>query len=814
MPSYLHPGVYIEEVQGTAPIQAAGTAVAAFLGVALMGPVDEPVKCTSFEEFKRRFGDFDPDRSELAYAVQGFFINGGTQCYVGRLAHYTDPDDPLTIVGATANTGTDIESDLGDASPAQVIGTALPTYDLEPGWTLNIDLNNGGVLIATFTATAGARTGVAGTFPTLFAGGETLTLAIDGGATQTIIFTAAASLAADVVAEINAQIVGAQAEVSGGEVRIRSDRRGTGSSVNIIGGTGRATIGLAIGSTSGAGNVSNIDAVTFAEVDTVVTAAITGLVVTQSSGGFIVLTSPTTGPASEIDIKVASSAGLLTAFGLTVGVTTGAASATQHALTVLAANPGEWGNDLSVTLVDNPLFASLGVGLDLYSAVVAASSTIELAHGDGLTAGMILRITDGVNTEHKIIQSIAKVVVGAAIKHVVTTTTAITNGYLVGATTVKSLEFDVQVYKLGALLEVWSQVSMLDTVDNYVETVINDDATGSLIIRVVDENALLGEGADTPQAGTYPLSGGTDESTGIVTADIVGSEAGHTGVHLFDDLDDISLLAIPGYYAAAMVQQVIDYVEARKDLFYVVGPQAGRTREQIETYRQITGGFNTSHAALYWPRITVTDPVGAGSNPQITVDPVGHILGIYARVDNLTPPDGGVWNTPAGFGDQGKIRGALALEAQVRDSDQDVLNPIGVNCLRKFNGQGIVVHGGRTLSNDPNWQYISVRRLFTFVEQSVAKSTRAYVFRNNDFRLWQKLTDLISKFLRGLWEQRAFPGATPAQSYFVKIDETTTTPADVLAGRLIGEIGIAPQRPAEFLIFRFSQYDGSTTVTE
>lgn len=812
MPTYRRPGVFIEEVAGTAPVQAAGTSVAAFLGVALMGPVDEPVKLTSPEEFTRRFGDYDPDRSELAYAVNGFFQNGGSECYVGRLAHYTDPDDPLTIVASTADTGTLIQSELGDASPAQVVGSASPPFDLEPGQTLEIDLNNAGALIATFSATAGARTGVAGTFPTLFVGGETLTLAIDGGVTQTIIFTVAAQAAVDVVAEINAQIFGAQAEVSGGEVRIRSDRRGTSSSVNIIGGTGRATLDLAIGSTSGTGNVADIDAVTFAEVETIVEAAITGIIVTQNGSGFVVLTSPTTGPASEIDIKVTSTS--LAGLGLVSAVTVGSASATQHVLTIRAANPGEWGNDLSVTLVDNPLFTSLGTGLDLYSAIIAAATTAELAHGDGLRVGMMLRITDGSNTEHKEILSIAKTVVGSVIKHVVTFTSAITNGYLVGATTVESLEFDVQVYKLGTLLEVWSQVSMLDTVDNYVETIINDSATGSLIIQAVDEAALLGEGADTPQAGDYLLSGGTDESTGIVTADIVGSVAGHTGVHLFDDLDDISLLAIPGYSSAALVQQIIDAVDARQDIFYIVGAAAGLTRDQVKTYRQVTGGFDAKNAALYWPRITITDPVGAGSNPQITVDPVGHILGLYARVDGLSAPDGGVWDTPAGTGDHGKLRGVLALETQVRDADADVLNPIGVNCLRKFNGQGIVVFGGRTLSNDIAWQYINVRRLFIFAEQSIAKSTKQFVFRNNDFRLWQKVTDLITAFLRGLWERGAFPGATPAESFFVKIDETTTTPADVLAGRLIGEIGLAPQRPAEFVIFRFSQLGGSTTVTE
>lgn len=811
MPTYLHPGVYIEEVQGTAPIRAVSTSIAAFLGIAEKGPVDEAIRVTSFEEFERRFGGYDT-RGELAYAVAGFFNNGGAQCYIGRLAHYTDPADPLTITGLAASTGTDIISELGGASSAVVTGTLAQTFNLNPGQHLDIDLDNAGTLVATFSATAGAALGVAGTFPTLFVGGETLTLEIDGdGVTQTVIFTVAAQTAADVASEINAQVYGAFADVSGGEVRITSDRRGTGSSVEIIGGTGRATIGLAIGVSSGTGNVSDIDAVTFAEVETIVEAAITGIAVTQSALGYIVLTSPTTGVASEIDIKVASTA--LTGLGFTSGVTIGSASATQHVLTIAAANPGEWGNDLTAVLTDNPLFTSLGAGSDLYAAVVALDTTIDLAHGDGLKAGMMLRITDGVNTEHVTVQSVAKTVIGAVIKHTITLTAAVTNGYLVAGTMVESLEFDVAVYEAGTLLETWIQVCMLDAADNYIETVINDQATGSLIITVTDENAPLGEGADKPAAGSFALSGGTDESTGLVNADIVGDEVG-TGVHLFDSLDDIALLAIPGYYAAALVQSIIAYAEARKDLFYVIGTQAGRTRDQVETYRKVTGGFDSKYAALYWPRIEISDPLGAGSDPRITVDPVGHILGIYARVDNLTPPNGGVWNTPAGLGDYGRIIGALKLETNPKDSDQDILNPIGVNCLRRFNGQGIVIFGGRTLSNDADWQYISVRRLFNYCEQSIARSTRQYVFRNNDAKLWQKLSLLISNFLRDLWSVGAMPGVSPAEAFYVKIDSTTTTPTDVLAGRLNGEIGIAAQRPAEFIVWKFAQFGGTTTVTE
>ena len=122
--------------------------------------------------------------------------------------------------------------------------------------------------------------------------------------------------------------------------------------------------------------------------------------------------------------------------------------------------------------------------------------------------------------------------------------------------------------------------------------------------------------------------------------------------------------------------------------------------------------------------------------------------------------------------------------------------------------------GARTLSSDPLWRYVNVRRLFIYIEQSIVESTKSDVFRNNDFRLWAKLTDKIETFLRGLWQDGAMPGRTEEESFFVKIDETTTTSADVIAGRLNGEIGIRPNRPAEFIVFQFSQYDGGSSVSE
>jgi len=734
-----------------------------------------------------------------------------------RLGHYTDPADIATLVAVAASTSTNIKSVGGGPSAAQMVGSGAPTYEFDAGDSLDVTLDGVGPVTVDFAAVAATITGAGFAIASLT--GDTFQLKVDGGETQTVTFTAGATTLALAIAEMNAQLSGVSVDDNGGQVRFTSDKEGSASIIELIvgggGGDPLGELGHAAGVTASAGpnDVADINAVTFAEFETVLENDIAGLLVTQDGSGNIVLTSGSTGASS--DITIASIAvPIAAATGLANGTETGSASATEHCLTIAGAHAGEWGNDYSAVIVHNAFFNSLGSGSDLSAAITATDTVISLVHGAGLQAGVVIRITDGSNTEYKEIQSIDKVVVGSAIRHDVTLTSAITNGYLVAATAVDSLEFDVQVYKLGTLIEVWSQLSMLDTADNYIETIINDEATGSLIIAATDEDAVIGEGADQPAEGTYALASGTDESTGLVVADIVGNAVARTGVHALDDIENVTLLATPSYYDAAMVQELLTYCELRQDMFYAIGPQAGLSRAAIFTYRQNTGGFNSKYGALYWPRIKVSDPLGAGSSPKLTIDPVGHVLGVYARVDNIAPPDGGVHSSPAGEGDFGKLRGALELELVPDENDQNVLNPVGVNCLRRFQGQGIVIFGARTLSADPDWKYISVRRLFNFIEKSILQSTRSKVFRNNDYRLWSTLTTDITDFLEDQWKNGAMPGNSAAEAFFVNIGAPLTTQADIDAGRLIGQIGIAPQKPAEFLIFRFSQFDGGTSLTE
>ena len=180
------------------------------------------------------------------------------------------------------------------------------------------------------------------------------------------------------------------------------------------------------------------------------------------------------------------------------------------------------------------------------------------------------------------------------------------------------------------------------------------------------------------------------------------------------------------------------------------------------------------------------------------VPPGGAVLGVYARTD----VERGVFKAPANE----TVRGAVKLRIDINDQAQEVLNPRGVNAIRSFPGRGIRVWGARTLSANGLWKYVSVRRLFIFLERSIYEGTQWVVFEPNDDRLWARVTDTLRLFLRNQWRNGALFGRTEKEAFFITCDRTTMTQDDILNGRLICEIGIAPVRPAEFVVFRIFQH--------
>jgi phage tail sheath protein FI len=188
------------------------------------------------------------------------------------------------------------------------------------------------------------------------------------------------------------------------------------------------------------------------------------------------------------------------------------------------------------------------------------------------------------------------------------------------------------------------------------------------------------------------------------------------------------------------------------------------------------------------------------------IPPGGHVAGIYARAD----VERGVHKAPANE----VVRGATGLQFQITKGDQDLLNPRGVNCIRDFPGRGIMVWGARTVSSDPLWKYVNVRRLMIFIEESVDQGTQWVVFEPNDHLLWDRVRQSITDFLTRIWRDGALMGATPEQAFFVKCDASTMSDDDVLNGRLICLIGVAPVRPAEFVIFRITQSRSGSVISE
>jgi hypothetical protein len=211
---------------------------------------------------------------------------------------------------------------------------------------------------------------------------------------------------------------------------------------------------------------------------------------------------------------------------------------------------------------------------------------------------------------------------------------------------------------------------------------------------------------------------------------------------------------------------------------------------------------DSKYGAYYFPWLEVYDP----DKGNIFVPPSGHVAGVYARVDG----ERGVHKAPANE----IVRGALGLKYTITKGEQDILNPKGVNCIREFKGRGIRIWGARTISSDPEWRYINVRRLFNMVEASIEKGTQWVVFEPNDERLWKKVTRNIVAFLSRIYMSGALFGKNPSEAFYVKCDSETNPPEVIDAGQVICEIGMCPVKPAEFVIFRIGQMPTGGDVSE
>ncbi|GAB4280639.1 MAG: phage tail sheath family protein [Deferrisomatales bacterium] len=789
MPEYLAPGVYVEEVSfRPRSIEGVSTSTTAFVGPTRKGPLDGPPEViTSYGEFERVYGgmtnlsyaagtDADPDVTNyLAHGVRAFFDNGGRRLYVARtFVPRTGAGGAVTSTGVAAAIVADDgagnrarfvarvpgsglngtvrvyekraratavtlnaapEGSLASvggtrpARPAQLQG-GTPPFSLNDGDELQLILP-GGTQSVTFQGTAAEVAGTALADPVDLPAGTTLNVTVDGAAQAIPLPEGSTSLAA-LLSAVNAGLRGGYARLEGGDrLAVGTDRRGTAAQVTV---SRIDVLGFAADATaSGTGNVADLDAVSVAEIDALLTAA--GIPVRASlppSTGRLTLSTTATGSGATLQIGD---------------------NAARVALSLPATEAQ--GQDGETLLYYEKRGQSWVGGAD-------GTSTLDVtavAGAEIVTANLEAEDADGTVVFYE------------------------------------ELGF-------GGTHPRWLGRVLAERPTRRAEALRNPyylEVTGT-----VDAFALRQGLFGTDAENSFVLAGGNDGAEPTVSSTVEGAVAFDDALELLEEVEDISIVAAPGHSALqtttfrGVQQALISHAERMKYRIAVLDTPGDQT---LSDARDVRSRVDSTYAALYYPWVVVANPLARPGNEriprEIALPPSGFVTGIYARSD----VERGVWKPPANE----VVRGALRFEREITHGQQEVLNPEGINCLRYFFGRGFRVWGARTVSSDPEWKYVNVRRYFIYLERSVDRSTQWAVFEPNNERLWSNVRDTVSAFLYNEWRSGALLGATPEEAYFVRCDRSTMTQADLDNGRLVCEIGVAAVKPAEFVIFRIGQ---------
>jgi uncharacterized protein len=358
--------------------------------------------------------------------------------------------------------------------------------------------------------------------------------------------------------------------------------------------------------------------------------------------------------------------------------------------------------------------------------------------------------------------------------------------------------------KMGTVEETFDNVNVGKRgTKNVAEAV----AQTSKLVAVMEEQTSGPFAERAPEVGTYLIkSHQAAIQPKLMPLDFTGNVADRSGMEGLQIAEDVTMVCCPdlmsAYQAGAIDREgvktvqlaMINHCEQMGDRMALIDPLPDLSPQEVKAWRQSETNYDSKYAALYYPWLTIGGPDGR----PMAVPASGHMAGIFARNDN----ERGVHKAPANE----VVRGALAAVNPITKGEQDTLNPIGVNCIRSFAGRGVRVWGARTLSSDPAWRYVNVRRLFNYVEKSIEMGTQWTVFEPNNPDLWARIRRDIGAFLTGLWREGMLFGGSPSEAFFVKCDEELN-PSDVRdRGQLFIDVGLAPVKPAEFVIFRLSQF--------
>ncbi|HEU4386432.1 MAG TPA: phage tail sheath subtilisin-like domain-containing protein [Blastocatellia bacterium] len=799
MPEYLAPGVYVEEVSfRSKSIEGVSTSTTGFVGPTLKGPIGgTPEILTSLGDFERIFGGLDNltyGLNFLAHAVRSYFNEGGSRLYVSRVyqADGADPNHGVArsenvVVGADPNDaterarfiarspgsagngvitlrqvaaaatrrgmenapeGTMVRVGGNPAQPAQITGGIAP-FSVPDGGVLRLIVGGNNVDV-TFRGTHAEAIGnaILADNVDLDDANTTLSLTIDGIA-QTVALPVAATPRDQFIALLNSRIRGGYARLTTGaeapanRLVIGADRAGRLSSVTVA---ANAELGFAVDTTVTNGpnvnnNVDDLARITPGDVNSLLTAGNQARA-SLLPNGRLALSTVATGAGATLAIGNAGGNSVHTQLGLTVTPNG------QEAHGVAGANAAYYvkvGN----TYVDSNANALALGGLQPAEAPPGGADFLTVTAVAADAFGLAINYDEmGFDRRHP--------------RYI---------GTILAETPSRRSEDLENLYAIQ------------------IGTGVSAYELRAGLFPAGDERAVL-------------MTGGTDGLQPVLGS---STDAGtyEAAISEFERLEDISIVATPGASTYADAQGIqgalITHAEGRRAYRIAVLDTAPGLA--ISEARNERARIDSTHAALYYPWVIVSNPLvtpGDDSIPkEIALPPSGFVCGIYARNDI----ERGVFKAPANE----VVRSALRFESDINFAQQEVLNPLGVNCLRYFSGRGYRVWGARTATSDPEWKYVNVRRYFNYLEASIDRGTQWAVFEPNGERLWANVRDTVSGFLYNEWVSGALLGTTPQEAFFVRCDRSTMTQNDLDNGRLICLIGVAVIKPAEFVIFRIGQ---------
>lgn len=465
----------------------------------------------------------------------------------------------------------------------------------------------------------------------------------------------------------------------------------------------------------------------------------------------------------------------------------------EPVLQIRAKNPGEWGDRVRVAI--SPASKAK---TQIYEVIGTKSYKVKSCAG--FNPGDVVVFDDGAAKQYNRIQSSQDNVIEleAPLEG------DVADNALLPVKVLMTSEFNLQV-SFGDEVESFEKLSLNPAASNYVVKVLEK----SNIIKVAHAPKGKDKGTEivTPFEAisgieedegnvVFALSGGSDGSLAkLAASDFIGEDRGpgkRTGLQSFIDNDEVAIMAIPGVTDPNVQLSLVAHCENLKSRIAVLDvPRDSKKVADVMAHRNM---FDSSYCAMYAPWLQVFDPL---DKKNIFIPPSGSVAGIYSRSDQVR----GVHKAPANE----IVRACVGLDCQYNKGEQDILNPQGVNLIRYFTGQGIRVWGARTCSSNGLWKYVNVRRLFIFLEESIKRGTNWVVFEPNDEKLWARVQRTIDAFLTRVWRDGALMGSTPGEAFYIDIGRTTMTQDDIDNGRLICVIGVAPVKPAEFVIFRITQ---------